>query len=43
MDSNIELTAKMAYGFRSFDSLRAMVMLRCSGFPIELPWTKLAA
>ena len=27
----------MAYGFRNFDNLVALVMLRCSNLPIALP------
>ena len=37
INNKIKLTVKMAYGFRNEDNLMAMVMLRCSGLPIELP------
>ena len=37
VNNKIKLTIKMAYGFRNFENLQAMVMLRCSGLPIELP------
>lgn len=36
-NNKIELTVRMGYGFRSIDSLMALVMLRCSNLPIKLP------
>ena len=36
-NSKIEVIVRMAYGFRSLDSLFAMVMLRCSGLEVPLP------
>jgi transposase len=37
VNNGIKLIVKMAYGYRNFDNLRAMVMLKHSGLPIELP------
>ena len=37
VNNGIKLIVRMAYGYRNFDNLRAMVMLKHSGLPIELP------
>lgn len=37
INNKIKLTVRMAYGFRNFDNLVALVMLRCSNLPIALP------
>ena len=37
VNNGIKLIVKMAYGYRNFENLRAMVMLKHSGLPIELP------
>lgn len=37
INNKINLTVRMAYGFRNFDNLVALVMLRCSNLPIALP------
>ena len=37
VNNKIKLTVRMAYGFRNIDNLIALVMLRCSNLPIELP------
>jgi hypothetical protein len=28
----------MAYGFRNIDNMMAMIMHRCSGIKVQLPW-----
>jgi transposase len=38
INNKIKLTIRMAYGFRNFSNLQAMVMLRCSAIKVELPW-----
>ena len=37
VNNGIKLIVRMAYGYRNFDNLRAMVMLKHSGLPVELP------
>ena len=37
VSNGIKLIVKMAYGHRNFGNLRAMVMLKRSGLPVELP------
>ena len=37
VNNGIKLIVKMGFGYRNFDNLRAMVMLKHSGLPIELP------
>ena len=37
VSNKIKLTVRMGYGFRNVDNLIALVMLRCSNLPIELP------
>ena len=37
INNKIKLTVRMGYGFRNFDNLVALVMLRCSNLPIALP------
>jgi transposase len=37
INNKIKLTQKMGYGFRNIDSLIALIMLRCSNLPLELP------
>lgn len=37
VNNKIKLTIRMGYGFRNIDNLIALVMLRCSNLPIELP------
>lgn len=37
VNNKIKLTVRMGYGFRNFDNLVALVMLRCSNLPITLP------
>lgn len=36
-NTKIKLTVRMGYGFRNIDNLIALVMLRCSDLPINLP------
>ena len=36
-NNKIELTVRMAYGFRNIDNLIAMIMLRCGGLSVTLP------
>lgn len=37
INNKIKVTQRMAYGFRNIDNLVALIMLRCSDLPIELP------
>lgn len=37
INNKIKVTTKMGYGFRNIDNLIALIMLRCSGLPFELP------
>lgn len=37
INNKIKLTVRMGYGFRNIDNLIALVMLRCSNLPINLP------
>lgn len=37
INNKIKLTVRMGYGFRNFDNLVALIMLRCSNLPIALP------
>ena len=43
VNDKIKLTVRMGYGFRNFDNLIALVMLRCSNLPITLPGRTQAA
>ena len=43
VNNKIKLTVRMGYGFRNFDNLVALVMLRCSNLPIKLPGRAQAA
>lgn len=43
VNNKIKLTVRMGYGFRNFDNLIALVMLRCSNLPITLPGRTQAA
>ncbi|WP_416338229.1 transposase [Ligilactobacillus ruminis] len=38
INNKIKLSIRMAYGFRNIDNMMAMIMLRCSGMRVELPW-----
>ena len=37
VNNSIKLLVRMAYGYRNFENLRAMIMLKHSGLQIELP------
>ena len=37
INNKIKVTIKMGYGFRNIDNLIALIMLRCSGLPFNLP------
>ena len=38
INNKIKLSIRMAYGFRNIDNMLAMIMLRCSGIDVRLPW-----
>lgn len=37
MNNKVKLSIRMAYGFRNFDNLISLIMLRCGGLPVILP------
>jgi transposase len=40
INNKIKVTVRMGYGFRNVDNLIALIMLRCSKLPVDLPGRK---